>query len=222
MPKPTFFNLPPKKRHRLVEEAIAEFSERSYRDASLSQIVARAGIAKGSLYQYFEHKLDLYRWLLLHELPRRKREHLEAESQRTPPPTMQDALSQMVLSGLEFMRDNPRLALLGLRATAPTTDPDLAPLFAELQRIGHEGFVTFLRDQLARGQVRADIDLDIATRVVAAVLGSGLRDLVFGHLGIDIYALLQGKVDPKRLDRRTLQPTVETTVRILMEGLAPP
>ena len=69
MPTATFFGLPEDRRTRLVEEAITEFAERSYAEASLSQIVRRAGIAKGSLYQYFSDKLDLYRWLLAEEVP---------------------------------------------------------------------------------------------------------------------------------------------------------
>lgn len=56
-----------------MNEALAEFSDRPYIEASLSQIARRARIPKGSVYQYFEDKLDLYRWLLTEETPRRKR-----------------------------------------------------------------------------------------------------------------------------------------------------
>ena len=73
MPKSTFFGLPEERRDRLVREAIAEFADRAYAEASLSQIARRARIPKGSVYQYFEDKLDLYRWLLTEEAPRRKR-----------------------------------------------------------------------------------------------------------------------------------------------------
>ena len=45
MPTSTFLNLPADKRGRIVELAIEEFSERPYAQASLSRIVARAGIA---------------------------------------------------------------------------------------------------------------------------------------------------------------------------------
>src|SRR6478609_3242705 len=76
MPKPTFFRLPDERRDRLVEEAILEFADRTYAEASLSQIAQRARIPKGSFYQYFEDKLDLYRWLLTDEVPRRKRAFL--------------------------------------------------------------------------------------------------------------------------------------------------
>jgi AcrR family transcriptional regulator len=64
MPKTTFFNLPEEKRRLILDLAIEEFAERDYKSASISNIVARAGIAKGSLYQYFEDKHDLYLYLI--------------------------------------------------------------------------------------------------------------------------------------------------------------
>ncbi len=78
MPSGTFHRLAAERRDALVEEAIAEFADRTYAEASLSQIAQRAGIAKGSFYQYFEDKLDLYRWLLTEEVPRRKRAFIGA------------------------------------------------------------------------------------------------------------------------------------------------
>jgi AcrR family transcriptional regulator len=80
MPKPTFLNLPDDKRERITELALDEFSTHPYRQASLSRIVARAGIAKGSMYQYFENKLDLYRWLVTDELERRRLEWLQTNA----------------------------------------------------------------------------------------------------------------------------------------------
>src|SRR3954470_10399071 len=78
MPTRTFFDLDPGRRERLVREAIVEFSDKPYAEASLSQIAQRARIPKGSFYQYFEDKLDLYRWLLTEEAPRHKLEFIGA------------------------------------------------------------------------------------------------------------------------------------------------
>ncbi len=60
MPKQTFLNLPEEKRARIVDVALTEFAEKGYTGASITGIVAAAGIAKGSFYQYFEDKDDLY------------------------------------------------------------------------------------------------------------------------------------------------------------------
>ena len=56
MPKDTFTNLPEEKRRHFLNIAIKEFAEHPYNTASISEIVRQAGIAKGSVYQYFENK----------------------------------------------------------------------------------------------------------------------------------------------------------------------
>ncbi len=60
MPTATFMNLPEEKQGRILEAAIKEFGIRNVREANLSNIIKDAGISRGSLYQYFETKEDLY------------------------------------------------------------------------------------------------------------------------------------------------------------------
>ena len=64
MPKETFFNLSEDKRARIETVAIEEFAENSLNSASVNTIVSKAGIAKGSFYQYFENLEDLYQHIL--------------------------------------------------------------------------------------------------------------------------------------------------------------
>lgn len=64
MPKQTFFNLEPEKRQAIVEAALQEFAEHPFEQASLTKIVDSCGIAKGSMYQYFSDKLDLYLYMV--------------------------------------------------------------------------------------------------------------------------------------------------------------
>ena len=64
MPKQTFIKLPIDKRETLIRAAIKEFSRAPLFEASISNIVKEAGIPRGSFYQYFEDKEDLYYFLL--------------------------------------------------------------------------------------------------------------------------------------------------------------
>lgn len=60
MPTDTFLNLAEDKQQRVLQAAIKEFGERSLQEANLSNIIKDAGISRGSLYQYFKTKEDLY------------------------------------------------------------------------------------------------------------------------------------------------------------------
>lgn len=60
MPKQTFFNLDADKRKVLMDALKEEFSRASVHEASISNIVKRAQIPRGSFYQYFEDKEDAF------------------------------------------------------------------------------------------------------------------------------------------------------------------
>lgn len=64
MPTSTFFRLPEEKRQRLVDAAVAEFTQIRFADVSINRIIQTAHIPRGSFYQYFEDKEDLFRYLM--------------------------------------------------------------------------------------------------------------------------------------------------------------
>jgi AcrR family transcriptional regulator len=64
MPNQTFFNLNEEKQNRIMESAINEFSSKIYEQVNLSDIIKKAKIPRGSFYQYFEDKKDLYLHIL--------------------------------------------------------------------------------------------------------------------------------------------------------------
>lgn len=64
MPEKLFFDLDPDKRNRIFNAGLREFAEQSYKEASTNNIVKAACISKGSLFQYFVNKEDLYFYIL--------------------------------------------------------------------------------------------------------------------------------------------------------------
>lgn len=60
----TFLNLDEEKQSRIVQAALDEFSENSFNDASITSIVRKAEISRGSFYQYFGNKENLYQYLV--------------------------------------------------------------------------------------------------------------------------------------------------------------
>ncbi|KKI90531.1 TetR family transcriptional regulator [Bacillus sp. SA1-12] len=64
MPKQTFFHLAKDKQDILIQSAKEEFSRVPLHEASIANIIKKAGIPRGSFYQYFEDKEDLFFYLL--------------------------------------------------------------------------------------------------------------------------------------------------------------
>ncbi len=64
MPSDTWWNLELPKRQLIIDACLTEFAAHNMESASLSTIVKSLGIAKGSMYQYFTDKEELYLYIL--------------------------------------------------------------------------------------------------------------------------------------------------------------
>lgn len=60
----TFLNLSEDKKERIIHASLDEFSTRTFNDASITNIVKKAKISRGSFYQYFGNKENLYNYLV--------------------------------------------------------------------------------------------------------------------------------------------------------------
>ncbi len=74
MPKSTFYNLKKEKREKIEEALKKEFSENIFEKASVSNIIEKAGIPRGSFYQYFEDKEDASKYIIKKFLDNVKKE----------------------------------------------------------------------------------------------------------------------------------------------------
>lgn len=165
MPKQTFLNLPATKRDRFIEIAIEEFAANDYQTASISRIVAEAGIAKGSFYQYFENKEDLYSYLLELGL-QQKGEFLNSE----PPDAQMDIfayLRWLIQAGVTYEFSNPKLSQIGYRAVKSGSLPD--KFREEAATTANTFFAQLVSQGKAQGNIAPDIDAEVAAFIFNAI-----------------------------------------------------
>lgn len=72
MPKSTFFNLHDEKRFKLLQAAEKEFARVPLSQASIANIVKFACVPRGSFYQYFHDKEDVFYYLLKRHTDKRR------------------------------------------------------------------------------------------------------------------------------------------------------
>ena len=60
MPKDTFLNLPLEKQEKVMRSSISEFLKHGFSKGNVGNIAKSAGVAKGSMYQYFENKREIF------------------------------------------------------------------------------------------------------------------------------------------------------------------
>lgn len=189
MPKQTFFNLPEDKRQAIIDIAIEEFANNDYKSASVSRIVAEAGIAKGSFYQYFDDKKELYLYLI--DLGSQEKAKF---LQNHPPPDPQMGtfayLRWLFGAGVQFELTNSKLAKVAYRAYY-----DDRPFFDEAMQQAEAQASTFARQLLLQGIANGDLreDMDVESAVF-------LFNLIILELGK--YILTRLDINPDELDEK--------------------
>ncbi len=215
MPKTTFFNLPEEKRRQILDLAIEEFAANDYKNASISNIVARAGIAKGSLYQYFEDKRDLYLYLI--ELAGEEKKRFLAQH---PPPdpgmNLFDFLRWLMREGTRFELSNPLLARVAYRALFSDRPFGDEP-FANLQKAAQDFYDGLIEMGVAQGVIDSQIDRGLATFIISATLNEFGRYLI-AREQVDVEALARGEIDYRLLPTEQL---ADQLICIFERGLAP-
>jgi AcrR family transcriptional regulator len=219
MPKPTFHNLPDDKRARILEIAIEEFSTYSYAEVSISRIVARAEIAKGSFYQYFENKLDLFRWLMFDVTGQRKLDYIRAN----PPPPGSDlftAMEYMSMAGLKFGLANPRLSAAAAWIWTPSADPELNALRDELIAMGFRNIRAMLGEAAAAGQVRPEVNLDLAAHLLITVIQRLMDAELMRRMGVDVIQFCAHPELAEQFSEEEQRTMVHEIMDVLRYGLA--
>lgn len=167
MPKETFFNLPEEKRAHITNIAIEEFAENEYADVSISRIVARAGIAKGSFYQYFEDKEDLHSYLL--DLAVQKKWELFGLDRPDPQHIgVFRYLHKMTQASVLYQLTYPGLFKVGYRAVSRNIFPQ--EFYQRTQQEAHKFYLQLVAIGKEQGDIPPEIDDDLAAFIFNTVM----------------------------------------------------
>jgi AcrR family transcriptional regulator len=217
MPKETFFNLPDDKRQAILDLAIEEFAAHDYKNASISRIVERAGIAKGSFYQYFADKKDLYLYLIDRAM-QEKRDFMSQTRMPQPDMGIFAFIRWLLHTGVDFQFSNPKLARIGYRALY-----DDVPLPDETQALIKQGGLVYFNQLVAGGMARGELDPaldpDVAAFIFNAVF-TELGDYMLSRMNLDVEKMLEG--DLSAMASAESQAIFDAVLTILQRGMSVP
>lgn len=213
MPTETFFNLPEEKRARLLDVLLDEFSQNDYDNVSIGRITERAGIAKGSFYQYFADKKDCYLYLI--QLAIEEKTTFLRRQPSEPSTDLFAHLRWLIEAGMQFQFRNPRLAHIAYKALF-----DDAPLPEEtlnvIRRGGYAYFRSLVESGIANGLLDPRIDIDIAAFVLNAVF-TELGQHLMQRFGVLPDQLLVSGADA--FDHDDVRQAIHQVITILETGL---
>lgn len=204
----TFERLPEEKKERVLQAALMEFAERGYASASINRMVERAGIAKGSVFQYFGDKEGLFAAVFLHSLEQVK------ETLRTVRDTSSHAdifsrLSEILYAGLAFTRRHPLTYRLYTHLLMAPDIPLRDLFLTRLRREGKNFLEELLEAAVLRGEIRPDLPRAEALFLLEALMDRFLLASVLPYLG-------EGHLHPEKPETH-----IQAFLDLLRRGMAP-
>jgi AcrR family transcriptional regulator len=168
VPKDTFFKLPEEKRVLICDVALDEFAQYPYDQASVNRIVTDSGIAKGSFYQYFEDKKDLYLFLM-GLIAEEKISYLSPTILNPDEHDFFALIRELFISGIRFASEHPRYAAIGNKLLANKDAPIFGELKLESLPSAYALFDPLIEKAVAKSEIRADLDVILLNFVIASM-----------------------------------------------------
>lgn len=150
-------------RDRILVAAAERFSSNGYRNTSVADIAAAAGVGLGTVYQYFRDRADIIQFLARHRVATRLN------------PTEVGWRAADGVAGLERMLAN---FITGYAETAPLAavweevvhvEPELADMRRRLGRQFTDAVARELKRAMKAGLVRDDLNAALSARALTAM-----------------------------------------------------
>ncbi|MBU5676371.1 TetR/AcrR family transcriptional regulator [Alkaliphilus sp. MSJ-5] len=162
MPKQTFFNLTSEKQKQIIDVAINEFSQSTFNEVKISDIISKAKIPRSSFYDYFEDKKDLYKYIIL-IIREEKMKYMEpalTEQQES----FFERLRGLFKAGAEFAASKPEFEKLANKMFENMEI--IYEIFGTEELDMSSAYESMLMKGVEAGEIRSDIDIKFIAKSI--------------------------------------------------------
>ncbi|KNZ70064.1 transcriptional regulator, TetR family [Thermincola ferriacetica] len=186
------------KRQRIIEAAVKVFSSKGFHEAKVEEIAQIADVGKGTVYEYFSSKVELFQEILKSGMEfynKNITEQLSASISAT------EKLKQVARLHLRFILEYKDLAKVTM-----TEHAHFGREFRSwLMKMREEKFAAIeniIKSGIDRGEIRNEVNSRAAAMVFTGMMGGLVGPAVFGDEGV-----------------QNLEDTLEQMLEILLKGL---
>lgn len=168
MPKQTFFNLDKIKQEKILEVAMEEFAFNSFEKVTIDNIVKKSGIPKGSFYQYFLNKEDIYKYLFK-LVGSEKSKDLEKYLPKLKELSFSEFIRELYLAGIDF--DFQDSTYVGLREKfLYNCSMELREEILELMIIESNALLEkILKHYMTKGELKKNLKIDLVADMLTTL-----------------------------------------------------
>lgn len=180
----TFHKLKKEKKKQFTDAFLREFSLKTYDEASITAVVKSLGIAKGSVYQYFEDKQALFMYLIevCSSTKLKYIGHLKREDYKD----YWTYFRQLYQEGVRFDLEHPLASHFLHNLNNNINAPSLKEMYRHMMRQTVDAFEQMVRKEITLKLFRDDIPLN----TMAFMLYSA-------GIAIQKQMLVQGTITPE-------------------------
>jgi AcrR family transcriptional regulator len=196
-PRRRILMTPDARRRQLLDAAIWAFARKGYRSAGISDIIGRAGVARGTFYLHFKSKEKVFLAIVNHFHGLITRALADAAGQTAlvaRASTPEEILRHSARRWLAFFAENRDLATVILKE-ASSIDPRFEKGFTELR----ESAVTFFAGRFKHlqelGLVRASIPPELLAHLQLGMFDELVNWFVLRGDGVDLGAIADALAD---------------------------
>jgi AcrR family transcriptional regulator len=164
LPKDTFYNLNDDKKRKIFDAAVQEFSTRRFSEASINKIVKAAGIPRGSFYQYFSGKEDLFEYIFK-EILKEKFSIIRKAAIFNPEADVFETCMHTIRATFEWSKLKPEYNQIGM-----LMEIDNSEFIAKLRAISFEGLRNLIERDKERGLIKSGIDSDLVIEMIYGLI----------------------------------------------------
>ena len=191
-----------------------EFAANNYDKASVSVVVKRLNIAKGSVYQYFENKLDLY--LYLKSLCEMTKMQYVLGIKREDYATFWDYYRTQYEAGIQFDLEHPLESQFLYRIGEKESSEVLREFMKEWKQQAIQAYIGIIQGEIDQGHFRTDISAEAMTYFLVSV-SLGIGDVLRDRYHIDFDENIKEGKPVFALDKTVLMQAVDEQI-VLLKG----
>ena len=181
MPNQSFFNLSEAKRNLVIAVALEEFSIANYDTASINQICKKSNIAKGSFYQYFTDKLDLYAYVMTLAIEA-KITFFSSILNQFNTLTLMEQIRLLFMKGIEFAKAYPQYAALGEQFSKENNEAAKSAVIKEGDKQTESLFIQMIDHVKSKGEIDSNVDT-LALSMMLQSLNKTVNEYMLNKFG---------------------------------------
>jgi len=159
----------------IIKAAIRVFSEHGFDGSKMEYIAKEAGIGKGTVYEYFESKERLFEEILKFSVEEFRLGLKESMDQGE---TIEDKLLNCSRYNAEFLSSHMDIAQLAMKVKM--LSKEIRVYYLSAQATVYEHYTEMVKVAKAKGELRPDLEEELATYCIIGTLDQFCKQRVFG------------------------------------------